>query len=223
MLNNLHFWFKLITIENMGEIKENQKVKISFKVEGNVEQELNCLIKEVYSDRIFLNFPDEALDYAEYLDEGTEISIKVFTPTGIKVFDSIVLYSPLEENFVIEYAEISTEIQRREYTRVLFETKVVIQREDKSNVVTNTIDISGGGLKFFYEDNMISEEQVNITLFLPQGRSIQAKGAIICTKKLPDTEHVLYFTEIDEADRDRIVKLCFDIQTGRTLEVAETE
>lgn len=208
----------------MGEIKENQKVKLSFITAGGYKQEIDCLIKEVFSDRISLDFPDEILDFAESLEEGSELMVKVFTPSGVKVFDSIVLYSPLEHDFVIEYAEIEKEIQRREYTRVLLETKVVIQRRaGKGNIVTNTVDVSGGGIKFYYDGGFEPEEEVNVALFLPQSKAVQARGIIIYNQKLAATEHVLYFTDIDESDRDRIVKVCFDIQTGRTPEIEEND
>lgn len=196
----------------MGEIREGQKVKLSLNLVGNPQKEFDCFIKSVYSDRLFLEFPNEILDYSEYFEEGNEIPVKVFTPTGVKIFDALILDSPLEEDFVIEYVDNPTDIQRREFVRIQMTLKVVIERGSKNNVVAHTIDISGGGIKFFYEGDFIPKEIVKLTLYIPQDRSIQAEGIIIPNSHIPANEHVLSFTKIDEKERDRIIKKCFEMQ-----------
>ena len=203
----------------MGEIREGQKIKLSIKVADNSEKEFDCLIKEVFKDRLSLKFSDEIFDYTDFLEEGVELPVKIFTPSGVKVFDTIILNSPLEEDFVIEYVESTTQIQRRDYTRVSLGTKVIIEREDFENIVTHTIDISGGGLRIFYNGSFYPEEYVNILLYLPlETHSIKAKGTIIQNEYIPEHEHVLFFTEIDERERDKIVKKCFEIQTAKIEE-----
>lgn len=199
----------------MGAIREGQKVKLSFNMSDGSEKEFDCFIRSVYSDRLALAFPKDLLNYMEYLEEGSDISAKVFTPLGVKVFDSIVLDSPLEPEFVIEYAEVSTEIQRREYVRVQLKAKVVLERANKTSVVAYTIDISGGGLKFFYEGEFVSHESLGITLYLPDARSVQARGVIVPNEYIPQNEHVLSFTEIEERERDRVIKQCFDLQLAK--------
>lgn len=202
----------------MGEIRKNQKVKLTFTMSDESEKEVNCLIKEVFIDRLTLTINDEVLKYAEYLEEGEELIAKVFTPSGVKLLNTIVLDSPTEQEFVIEYAEVSAEVQRREYTRVQLTAKVVIQRNHHENIVTNTIDVSGGGLRFAFDGNFNSKEEVSITLYLPDTKLIQAKGHIIKNNQLPVNVHILSFSEISENDRDKILKKCFEIQT-KSLEM----
>jgi len=197
----------------MGEIRKNQKVNLTFKMGDDSEKEISCSIKEVYTDRLSLTTTDEVLEYAEYLSEGEELVAKIFTPVGVKIFNTIVLDSPSEPEFVVEFAEVSAEIQRREYSRVQLETKVVIQRNVRENIITSTIDISGGGIRFAYNGNFTPLEEVSITLYLPEMKFIQAKGIIIKNNHLPENVHILSFSEINEHDRDRIMKKCFEIQT----------
>ena len=197
----------------MGEIRKNQKVKLNFKTADGSEKELDCLIKEIYTDRLSLTTTEEILKYSEYLSEGEELVAKIFTPVGVKVISTIILDSPLENDFIIEFAEVSTEIQRREYLRVPLDTKVVIQRSLNDNIVTRTIDISGGGIRFNYNGEFYPKEEVDITLYLPDMKMIQANGIIIKNNHLPTDIHILSFNKIDENDRDKIIKKCFEIQS----------
>lgn len=197
----------------MGDIKVDQKAKISFKMDEDSEKEFECRVKEVQKDRLSLEFPKEILEFADYLEEGSELPIKIFTPTGVNMFDTIVINSPLEDDFVIEYVENSTKIQRREYSRVPIDAKVIISRADKVNIVTRTIDISGGGIRFFSKDRFVPGEQAGIFLYLPyEPSSIRGEGVIIYKEYPVENEYVLLFTNIDEKERERIIKKCFKMQ-----------
>lgn len=197
----------------MGEIQENQQTKLFFKLADSSEKELNCTIKKIYSDRISLNFPEDVNDYLDYLQEGDEISVKIFTPTGIKAFDAVILNSPIENDFVIEFVEDYLEIQRRMYLRMEFNAKVLIER-GKTNIVTHTLDIGGGGIRFFYEGSLDDKETVNCHLFLPMLPTINAQGIIIKDPRLNENEYVMVFTNIEEKNRDKIIKKCFELQVN---------
>lgn len=200
----------------MGEIRKGQKVKLHFKAADNSDKETDCFIKEIYSDRLFLTISQDILENIQHLEEGNELSVKIFTPIGVKVFDTIILNSPLEPDFVIEYIEDSPQIQRREYTRVELELKVIIEREGRDNLVTHTIDISGGGLRFFSQVDFEPNESVRVLLYLPFSiRSIKAQAIIVKNEHLSKNEYVLLFTKIDERERDKIVKQCFETQAEK--------
>jgi len=210
----------------MGEVREGQKVKLRFKMDDNSDKEFDCVIKRLYEDRLSLKFPPEILDYSKYLDEGQELSVRICTPAGVKIFDAMILNSPLEQDFVIEYVQDPLQIQRREFTRGELETKVIIQRADYDNISTHTFDISGGGLRFFYDGSFEHNEIVDIYLYLPmEAKTIHGQGMILDKEYLPKTEHILLFTTIQERDRDKIVKKCFDVQAAmyRQLDEANLE
>ena len=207
----------------MSEIKEDQKAKLLFKMADDSEKEFDCQIKEVQKDRISLKFPDELLEYSDFLEEGIELPVQIFTPSGIKSFDSIVLNSPLEAEFVIEYSENNIiQIQRRKYLRTELRTKLIINREGNVNIVTYTNDIGGGGVRFYYAGTFEKEEKVECMLYLPmQMRSVMAKGIVIDGSHLKENEHVLLFTDIDEKERDRIIKACFENELANYSNVDE--
>lgn len=198
----------------MDIIRENQLVKLFFKDAEGSEKELNCSIKRIYKDRISLVPPEETIDYVDSLQEGDDVSVKIFTPAGIKAYDAIVLNSPLENDFVIEFVENYIEIQRRKYLRMDYEAKVLVQ-VGFTKVVTQTIDIGGGGIRFASETPFEPNQTVICHLFLPDVPTIQAQGIIIKEKHLKENEYVIFFTKITENDRTKILQKCFALQVDK--------
>ena len=200
----------------MGEIRENQSAKLSFKTASGSEKEFDCSIKKIYSDRISLDYPRELVTYSDYLQEGDEVNIKILTPSGIKMFDAMILDSPINGEFIIESVADFIRIQRRKYLRMPLKAKIIIEREDAKNIVTQTLDISGGGIRFEGLNTFYENENVGCMLFLPRElSSTKAQGIILKTEHLPKNQHVMLFTKIMERDRDKIIKVCFEIESGR--------
>lgn len=207
----------------MGEVRKGQKVKLQFKTVDNSSNDVDCFIEEIYSDRISLTVSDYVLKYSQYFNEGEELAAKIFTPIGVKFFDTIVLNSPEESEFVIEFIEDAPQLQRREYTRVELETKVIIERKDADNLVTHTVDISGGGIRFISPVAFKSDEEVLVFLYLPFSiRSIQAQSVIVKNEHLGENEYVALFTQIDERERDKIIKQCFETQAAKLNQETES-
>lgn len=199
----------------MSQIREDQKAKLSFKLGDNSEKELDCFVKEISKDRLSLSFPHETLTYADYLREGDEIPVKIFTPSGIRMFNAMILNSPLEPEFVIEYVEDNIQIQRREYPRVRLEAKLILERRSGENIVTTTFDIGGGGVRFYFAGDFDLNEPVVSRLYLPKSMgSIVAEGNVIKKPHLQPGEYVLLFSKISGANRDRIIKKCFEVETS---------
>ena len=197
----------------MSEIIEDQKIVLYLKTVDNTQKEFVCFVKKIQKDRISLRFPNDVLDYSEYLEEGSELEVKIFTPSGVKAFETIVIDSPLENEFVIEFDENYIEIQRRQYLRAELETKIILESESIGVVVTTTIDISGGGVRFLSDRQFRPKDRVRVMLYLPyQMTSVKALGEIIENKRLPENQFVVLFTEIEERERERIVKQCFETQ-----------
>jgi len=202
----------------MSEINENQRVKLSFNIADGSVKELECSIKHLYKDRIAMAFPAETMYYVDFLQEGDEVIVKIFTPVGIKMFNAIILDSPLEDEFVVEFVESFIEIQRRKYLRTVLKTKIILERTEKENIVTHTFDIGGGGVRFFYKGTFEHNETVHCLLYLPlRIHSVQATGIIIKEGALKSNEHILVFTKIDERERDRIIKKCLELQSAAVM------
>jgi len=206
----------------MGELRENQKVKIFFKTAEKAEQHLECSIKSFFTDRIALNYPKEIHFYLDYLQEGEEIKVNVFTNFGVLEFKSVILYSPAEGDFIIEFVPNHINIQRRKYIRTKISTKIIILRDRKDNIVTQTADMSGSGVRFIYEGTFAPNETVSCLLYLPREiRSVKAKGIIVKKDHLRLHEHILLFTLINEVEREYVNQRCLQLQTNSYLEEQE--
>jgi len=199
----------------MSEIREDQIAKLSLKMPDNSYKEMECLVKDIYKDRLSLTFPKEMMPYLRHLQEGEEIPISIFTPSGIRMFNSMILDSPVEEEFVVEYDENNIQVQRREYTRAKLKTKFIVERLDDENIVTHTIDIGGGGVRFFYEGTFKPKELGNCRLYLPFIlASVKAQGQIIEKPYLENGVHVILFNQICESERAKIIKKCFEVEAN---------
>jgi len=201
----------------MNGIQEGQKVKLKFNKADGSEQELDCLVSHLENELLYLKLSSDMSDYLQYLKEGEELSVTIFTPSGIKVFDSIILNAPDESDFVIEYVEDHEHIQRREYVRVEFYAKLLIEKAGVKPIIAQSIDIGGGGIRFLCDSLFDQNEQVTATLFLPAPMPfVKFQGVVFKHERLSGKQFVLVFTEINERDRDKIIKMCFEIQRSMT-------
>ena len=198
----------------MGDIKEGQLAKIIFEADYK-SAFIDCTIKDVYSDRMSLDVSDEIIDNAKYLQEGAEIAVKVFTQSGIRIFNSIVLNSPEEPEFIIEYVENSIQLQRRNFSRVAFECPLLIKRITDRDIKAKTIDISGGSIRFVTEEELSFDKKLEVYFYLPEGhKAVSFVGHLVGLEHLPQNEYVIVFDEISETDRNKIIKKCFEIETS---------
>lgn len=192
-------------------IKKGLKVQVEFET-GSKRNFLETYIVEPDSDRLTLSFPDSKREFAPYLREGTEIKAFVYTFTGIVIVDSIVYDSPFDGQFVIDFNENQRVIQRRKYIRTPFIMDFFIQREG-GNIKTDTVDISGGGIRFTTETplkiNDICRVQLRLNSYEPM---IKAEGIILKKHFYKPNEYALEFTIINENDRNKIIQKCLQLE-----------
>lgn len=190
----------------MNEVREGHKAKLFVKIEDGSKQEIDCFVKEIHNDRLILSFSDEHLDiseYAEYLDEGNDLSVRIYTKSGIKAFESLVLDFSDETSLIIDYSEENTvNIQRRAHCRIKFDTKICIERQNKKNVIGRTIEVSGGSIMFYIDEKFFPSEPVEFSLYIPDSKAIKARGVILDVPHLSQNQYVVCFTQIGSKDRD---------------------
>ncbi len=195
----------------MNKISKDEKAAIFFDGENGIEMQLDCIVKEIFKDKLELEYPSDAETLKQYLEDGTPIDVKVYTPSGLLVFESTVLSSPDNDKFVVEYVEDAVVIQRRDYTRSPLKTKLTLELS-KEVFIASTIDISGGGIKFFSKEELEPEQVVKGKLYLRNFDTPAVFEAVILDNpSLQPDEYTLAFTNIDEKERDKIIKTCFDI------------
>lgn len=195
----------------MPLLKRGLKVQIEFESGFEKKSRIDCYITDFEDDRIELMYPASKEEFIPYLSEGTELKAFIYTFGGIQVLDSIVLNSPLED-FTIEYHEDTQIIQRRKYLRVPFITEVFIALPD-GNKKSETLDISGGGIRFAFGERLENQKVYNGSLRLEKYEPLIFFTGIVTKKSFfkPD-EFVIEFTEIDEKNREKIIKKCLELE-----------
>lgn len=195
----------------MSDIKENQQAKLLFKLADDSMKELDCAVKEIYSDRMSFDWTNDLQEHINSIQEGDDVIVTVITPFGLRRFHSLALEICRGRELVVDFAEeMVREVQRRNYLRVNIQIELSIDSDYHSMLKTHTVDIGGGGLKFYSQKWFEPGEAVKVRLFLPkQPRPIIANGVIVRNDFNAQDHYSLMFTEIYDEDRDKIVQLCF--------------
>ncbi|MFH0703090.1 MAG: PilZ domain-containing protein [bacterium] len=195
----------------MEELEQGQKIKLRFKISPVRFEEIVCSIKWVEYDRIALIYPENEQELAKYLYEGKELEIIIYMDKGVYVFDSIVIDSPFTVDFVIELPEERTKIQRREYIRVPIKLGLILNKTGHK-IKTATINVGGGGIRFKVNKDLKVNDIWSFKLCLPRNLGeVQGCGEILYTIKQDNTmASVIKFLNIEENDRNKIIKMCFE-------------
>lgn len=200
----------------MEELKKGQKIKIKFNASSIRSFEVTCTLKWYESDRIGLIYPENEQTQVKYLHEGKELEVIIYTEKGIYLFDSIVIDSPYNRDFIIEFPEEKTKIQRREYVRAPIQLDFVLNKREFEEI-TKTINIGGGGVRFNCNKEFKSGDIWDFDLYLPVKDSlISGTGEILySTRQGSNVVSVIKFAEIEESSRNKIIKLCFEEEASR--------
>ena len=191
-------------------INVDDTLKVEFEESDLTKRLVECKVKEIEDDRLILDYSRVSPYYYQFLHEGVEIKLYHYTEAGIDIFDSIIITSPVDQFFEVEYPPIFTRVQRRKYTRA--PVKLKIQLKDKYGVLdtTETINIAGNGIKFHSSKDLVFGKMYDMFIYLDNDQIIKATGVII---KIEGNEYVFEFAKIKEKDRDKLLKLCINIQT----------
>jgi len=194
----------------MQELEAGQKIRLKFNTSSLRSESIICVVKWFESDRVALVFPDEGYHLRKNLPEGKELEAVVYTDSGIYAFDSIVINSPLEHDFVIEIPDEKKRIQRRDYIRAPFKLKLIVAKNG-IELETKTINIGGGGIRFFVKQELKTNDIWDFMLYLPDETLAKGKGRVLYSllqgKMIVS---VIKFVDISETDRNRIIKKCFE-------------
>lgn len=200
----------------MRRISKDTKVRIEFEDSSKKVCNIDCYVVDTEADRLILNFPPESRGYLGYLGEGEVVKAYIYSYSGILILNPMIIEPPNEENLItIEFKEEQQVIQRRQYFRISYETDFYIIVDGKK-LSARTIDVSGGGVRFFCKEEIKPEEIYAGELRISSiDDPIKLSGRVF--KKNPDkkNEYVFEYTQIEEKQRERIIKKCVLIERER--------
>src|SRR5574344_618315 len=197
----------------MDLFQVNQKTQIIFEAIDKVI-EMDCYIEKIYYDRIALALPKAFSRYSDYLKVSKEIKIMVFSHAGIVSFDSIIITSPMENEFTVEYDPDSVKIQNaRKSPRYPVSCELTIFRPLVGNIDTRLIDISARGVRFYSDFPLDAgtEFDCRVTLSEKAGK-ILFKGKVLDNKGLPTGVYRMIIDKIAYKDKQILLDYCNNFQ-----------
>lgn len=185
----------------MELLKSGQKLSIFFQKENKLV-EIACTISDVEEDRLLIDLPPYFMRYIEFLEVGNTLTVKVFSKVGTLDFNTIVISSPLEDDFSVELDYNAIKLTPNEEIPVINAVETLnISRDDKVFSV-NTFEISTEFLKFYCDCEFQLEDIFECELILPKNYGIiRFRGTVIYVDPVYDNEYKVSYSCMSEEDR----------------------
>lgn len=204
------------------DLRINQLIEISLDEDETEYKNMASRIEEITDEHLHVAVPMRKgelipLRVRQHLDinilfKGKSYMFKtVIAARRLKPFPVLIIAKP--DQF--------TEIQRRQWVRVPAKLglrfREINAAKSQAPYIGETIDISGGGLLFSTADPVEAEQLVELEITLPGLTPIFCQAQILRILEKPKKERlnskvILEFTEISEAQRDRIISFIFEKQ-----------
>lgn len=189
----------------MDLLKSGQKLSIIFEKNESIV-EMACTIENVLEDRIVIELPPYFMRYIEYLQEGCDLTIKVFSKLGTIDFNTVVITSPMEDEFSVELDYNAMKLTPGEELPVLKALELVTMNKGDESWTVKTFEISTQHLKFFSERSFQLDEIYECELNLPESYGIISfTGIITDVDPVYENEFTITFRTMTEADRQTLL------------------
>ena len=166
----------------MDLLSEGQKIALIFEKDSKYV-EMTCIIDKLYDDRINIQLPQYFMRYVDCLQEGSELTAKVFSKLGTVDFNSVVITSPLDEDenapFSIELDYNAMKLTPSEEIPVINAMEKLEVRVGKDTYKLKTFEISTGYIKFYSDKKFEVETELDCSVILPKDYGIINFRAII--------------------------------------------
>ena len=189
----------------MELLKSGQKLSIYFQKEERLV-EVASTISEVKTDRIVVDLPPYFMRYIEFLEVGCKLTIKVFSKIGTIDFNTVVITSPLEDEFSIEVDYNAMKLTPTEEFPVINAVEQMNIVKEESVYKVNTFEISTTYLRFYSDFEFQMDDILDCELFLPKNYGIiRFKGTITYVDPVYDNEFQISYSTMTEEDRQSLL------------------
>lgn len=190
----------------MELLQQGQKLSINIQKEEKLVEIIGT-INEILEDRLRVELPPYFMRYIKFLDVGKELTVKVFSKIGTIDFNTVVISSPLEDEFFeIEFDANALQLtQGNEVPIIGAMEKLKINSKD-GTFFSKTFEISTEYIKFYSDQKYELEELFSGELILPDDYgTISFKGTIKERDPVYDKEYTATFYSMSEYDRQALL------------------
>lgn len=185
----------------MDLLKSGQKLTLYFQKAENLVG-ITCTISEVFSDRITIELPPYFMRYVEFLEVGCRLTVKVFSKLGTIDFNTVVIDSPLEDNFSVEIDKNAMKLTPGEEIPVINAIEPLNISIEEVTIKANTFEISTQYLKFSCQNEFHLNDVFDCELILPNDCGIiRFRGSVVYVDPVYDNEYKITYLNMVESDR----------------------
>ena len=189
----------------MDLISEGQKLSISFQKDNNFV-EIVCTILNVLEDRLIIDLPQYFMRYIEYLDVGKKLTVKIFSKIGTIDFNTIVISSPLEDDFAIEFDEDAIKLTEGEEIPVISDILPLKIKKGDYECTVKTFEISTEYLKFYSNRPFELEDTFDCSLILANDYgTIKFVAKVTNIDEIYNNEYTISYSRMSEYDRQTLL------------------
>lgn len=189
----------------MDLIKVGQKLNINFPKDDKIV-EITATISGIYDDRIVIDLPPYFMRYIEYLEVGEPLTIKVFSKIGTVDFNTIIISSPLEDEFSVELDYNAMKLTPTEDIPMVEAVEAMNITFEERTFRVNTFEIATRYIKFYSDYSFEVGNELECDLNLPDKCGIiKFKGQISYVDPVYDNEFTVSYTTMTEEDRQTLL------------------
>lgn len=201
----LFFLNHLLIIVNMDLFNEGQKLTLFIKKDSSIV-EMTCSIETVFEDRLNIALPQYFMRYIAFLQVGQHLTAKAFSKMGTIDFNTMIINSPLEDQFTIELDYNSIKLTPSEEQPVIKAVDYLDIYRDEEVLRVKTFEISTEFLRFVSNKTFIIGESLNGVLILPKNYGIiKFKATITEIDPIYDNEFTAEFVTLSEEARQNLL------------------
>lgn len=189
-------------------LQEGQRLSINIQSEGKLIEIIGS-INKILNDRLFINLPPYFMRYINYFDVGEDLTIKVFTKIGTIDFNTIVISSPLEDEFAVEYDPNAVKFTASEEIPVISAILSLQIQEGQGAeefYTTRTIEVASEYLKLYSDKKYQLEDTFDCKLILPKNYgTISFRATVTDIDSVYENEYTVSYSLMNEYDRQSLL------------------
>lgn len=198
----------------MDLLTEGQKLALYFQKDSNLV-EMFCDIEKVYDDRVDLVLPQYFMRYIEFLQVGSKLTAKAFSKLGTVDFNTVVISSPLEDEFSIETDYNSMRLTPGSELPLINAMEILEIFQESETARFKTFEISTEYFKFYSDKKFKVDENIDCAIILPKDYGIiKFKAVISEIDPIYDNEYTATYLTISEEARQLLLYYMYMYSTN---------